>query len=77
MPTANFNRYYVLWVCIKPVLELSDRENFIITTVERVVFTIMNTIMIVGILNIPIYIITKFKHGFLTLFELSQLWAGL
>ena len=34
---------------------LSDSENFAITIVEIVIFTIMNTIMIVDLLNISIH----------------------
>ena len=43
---------------------LSDSENFTITIVEIVIFTIMNTIMIVDLLNISIHN-TKIKHRFL------------
>ena len=45
-------------------LGLSDGENFAITIVEIVILTIMNTIMIVDLLNISIHN-TKIKHGFL------------
>ena len=44
-------------------LELGDSENFTITIVEIVIFTIMNTITIVNLLNILIYN-TKIKHRF-------------
>ena len=52
-------------------LGLSDSEIFTITIVERVVFTIMNTIMTVDLLTISIHN-TKIKHGFLNFYELSQ-----
>ena len=58
----------VVCVCL---LGLSDSEIFTITIVERVVFTIMNTITIVDLLNISIHN-TKIKHGFLNFYELSQ-----
>ena len=50
---------------------LSDSEIFTITVVERVVFTIMNTITIVDLLNISIHN-TKIEHGFLKFYEPSQ-----
>ena len=46
-----------------PVIELSR---------EIVIFTIMNTIIIMDLLNISIRN-TKIKHGFLKYYELSQL----
>ena len=52
-------------------LGLSDSEIFTITIVERVVFTIMNTITTVDLLTISIHN-TKIKHGFLNFYELSQ-----
>ena len=43
-------------------LELSNSENFIIMTVEIVIFTIVNTIMIVDLLNISVHN-AKIEHG--------------
>ena len=57
-------RMYVHYV------ELSHSENFAITIVEIMMFTIMNTITIVDSLNISIHN-TKIKHGFLC-YEPSQ-----
>ena len=61
-----------MFIAMKPHVELSDSENFTITIVEIVIFTIMNTITIVDLLNIPIYN-TKIKHGFLKYYVLLQL----
>ena len=49
-------------------VELSDSENFTITIVEIVIFTIVNTITIVNLLNISLHA-TKIKHGFLKCYE--------
>ena len=51
-------------------VELSDSENFTITIVEIVIFTIMNIITIVDLLNILIHN-TKIKHGILKHYEIS------
>ena len=42
------------------VVELSDSENFTITIVEMVIFTIMNAIMILDLLNISIHNTKRF-----------------
>ena len=47
------------------VVGLSDSEIFTIMTVERMVFTITNTITVVDLLNISIHN-AKIKHGFLS-----------
>ena len=52
--------------------ELSDSENFTITIVKIVLFTIMNTITIVDLLNIS----THNTNGFLKFYELSQFQAA-
>ena len=49
----------------------SDSEIFTIMIVERVVFTIMNAIRTVDLLNLSIHNI-KIKHGFLNFYKLSQ-----
>ena len=53
------------------LLGLSDSEIFTIMIVERVIFTIMNTITTVDLLIISIHNI-KIKHGFLNFYKLSQ-----
>ena len=65
-----YTHMYVCQPCPKNflllTLELSDSENFTITIVGIVIFTIMNTVTLVDLLNIII------KHGFLKYYELSQ-----
>ena len=60
-----------MYICQPCPEELSDSKNFTITIVGIVIFTIMNTITLVDLLNISIHN-TKIKHGFLKYYELSQ-----
>ena len=55
--------------CTDTTVELNDSENFTTTLAEIVIFTIMNTITIVNLLNIS----TKIQHVFLKYYKISQL----